>query len=172
MAKKNHLDLEYLHSVLSYNSQTGVFTWNYRDGFSKSWNTRYAGKQAGWEHGSGYLQTCIKYKKYYLHRLAWFYVHGEWPKEIDHKDLNKKNNSICNLRDVTHSQNGLNRKCKKNKYGTMKGVSYCKRDNTWRSNITVNKKEIILGYFNCPASAHFAYIIACDKYHGEFARFA
>lgn len=43
------------------------------------------------------------------HRLAWLYVHGEWPqREIDHKDNVRHHNWIGNLRDVSHSVNMQN----------------------------------------------------------------
>lgn len=32
------------------------------------------------------------------------------------------------------------------------------------------RKRIYLGWFTCPAAAHFAYVIAADKAFGEFAR--
>lgn len=45
-----------------------------------------------------------------IHRLIWFIVYGEWPKQqIDHIDGNPSNNSILNLRDVSHTDNMNNR---------------------------------------------------------------
>jgi hypothetical protein len=52
----------------------------------------------------------------------------------------------------------------------LKGVSFHKLRQKWRADIKVNQKKIFLGLFECPAVASFAYQIAADKYHGEFAR--
>ena len=41
----------------------------------------------------------------------------------------------------------------------------------WMARIKVNGVGIYLGLFDCPAAAHFAYIIEADKQFGEFARF-
>ena len=49
--------------------------------------------------------------KYYASRLAWKVIYGVDPiHEIDHWDNNRDNNSIHNLRDVTHDVNQLNRR--------------------------------------------------------------
>lgn len=42
--------------------------------------------------------------------MAWGFVHGEYPEfEIDHKDRNRGNNAIDNLRPATRSQQIQNR---------------------------------------------------------------
>ncbi len=46
---------------------------------------------------------------YKAHRLAWFYVHGVWPKEqIDHINGDKADNCIANLRLADFSKNQAN----------------------------------------------------------------
>ncbi len=42
----------------------------------------------------------------------------------------------------------------------------------WVAEIMADGKSRKVGSFDCPAAAHFAYIIAADKLHGEFARAA
>jgi hypothetical protein len=45
-------------------------------------------------------------KLYGAARLAWLYVHGEWPKnQIDHINRLRDDNRLVNLRDVTHTEN-------------------------------------------------------------------
>lgn len=63
----------------------------------------------------GYVQVAIWHdEKCYIfnaHRLVWRIYYGEWPSLfLDHIDKNRANNSIHNLREVTTSQNHLNRK--------------------------------------------------------------
>ena len=53
-----------------------------------------------------YQRITIGGYDYYAHRLAWFYVYGEWPvNELDHIDEDKENNAIDNLREATHAEN-------------------------------------------------------------------
>lgn len=69
---------------------------------------------------SGYLYYKLsigkcKYDYVRGHRIVWEAFNGKIPAnlEIDHKDRNKHNNKLSNLRLVTHSQNCLNRKINK-----------------------------------------------------------
>ena len=97
---------------------------------------------AGHLRKDGYVQIKVLHKLYPAHRLIWFLVHGEWPKnEVDHIDGNKSNNRIENLRDVTKSQNQQNRlKTKQNSSG-YKGVFFHAKSNKWIAKITLNKKQ-------------------------------
>lgn len=52
----------------------------------------------------------------------------------------------------------------------MKGVSFIQKRRIWRAAIGHNGKVLNLGNYDCPAAAHFAYIVAADKMRGEFAR--
>ena len=49
----------------------------------------------------------IKKKTYAVHRIIWIIHKGEIPEgmEVDHKDRNRANNYLGNLRLLTHSQN-------------------------------------------------------------------
>ena len=71
---------------------------------------------------SGYLYYKLsigkcKYDYVRGHRIVWEAFNGKIPAnlEIDHKDRNKHNNKLSNLRLVTHSDNLLNRKPKNKK---------------------------------------------------------
>ena len=50
----------------------------------------------------------------------------------------------------------------------LKGVSRNKQK--WRARIKVAGECIDLGQVSCPAAAHFAYVVAADKFFGEYAR--
>lgn len=59
----------------------------------------------------GYVRLMIKRKMYAIHRLAWLYMTGDWPKGlIHHKNRNKCDNRFANLADVTPSEN-IERRC-------------------------------------------------------------
>ena len=87
-----------LRELLSYDPDTGLFRW------SKNKGSKDAGELAGCVSPKGYILIGIDGCLYLAHRLAWLYVHGEFPeKDIDHRDQDKSNNRICNLRLATSS---------------------------------------------------------------------
>lgn len=57
----------------------------------------------------GYIAAAVKGKQYLLHRLAFFYVNGYMPVEIDHINGIRSDNRISNLREVDHKENTRNR---------------------------------------------------------------
>jgi len=150
----------YLKECLTYNPETGQFTWLERsrshfktDRTWKMFNTRDAGKTAGfkktWEKSrTSYLVIGIDGKRYSAHRLAWLYIHGTWPdNHIDHIDGDGMNNKLENLRDVTHRQNHMNRKTSLNNSSGIKGVSWDKDAKKFRACIRINGKRKHLGFF-------------------------
>ena len=92
-----------LKQHLHYDPTTGVFT------RLKHFHTTRIGKPAGGYNSKGYLVIKINYVDYYAHRLAFVYMYGYMPKEIDHIDRDKGNNRIKNLREVTRQDNILNK---------------------------------------------------------------
>jgi hypothetical protein len=163
-----------LLAALDYDSETGLFTWKPRQHKKHSDYKRRQGKPAGSvKKGSKTPHIRVKFNQvdYQAHRLAWFYVYGEWPiRDLDHHNGDPQDNRIVNLRLSTTSQNGMNRGPQKNNKCGLKGVIWVKEKNKWRALIKINKKNMFLGYFNCPAAASFAYQIASDKLHKEFGR--
>lgn len=104
----------------------------------------------------------------YVHRLAWLYVHGEWPTEqIDHINQNPVDNRIANLRPADKSQNVQNIDAA---YGSSgyRGVSFdsrCGDGNSWRARIMVDGKSHSLGYYATAEEAHDAYLAAKRELH-------
>jgi hypothetical protein len=113
-----------LKQLLRYNKKTGVFTWLVDRGVMKC-----AGWVAGCINGSGYVIIKIDYRLYYGHQLAWLYVYGEWPNRLDHKDENRNNNRIKNLREVTRSQNAVHSKLYRTNTSGQRGVHF--RNGAW-----------------------------------------
>ena len=129
------------------------------------------GAIAGCKRKDGYLVVRVLDKLYLAHRLAWFWHHGVWPKDlIDHVDGNKENNKIENLREATKSTNGFNRGKEKTNRTGFKGIVFYKPYGKYMARITVQRKSTFLGYYDTPEDAHQAYCDAAATYHGEFAK--
>lgn len=118
----------------------------------------------------GYGQIRFQGKTVRSHRLAWFMYYGYWPeKYIDHKDRNRANNSIDNLREADENQNSWNYSKRRNNTSSVSGVYFCKTTNKWRAMICVNRKRVCLGrYFNLD-EAEEVVKEARNKYHGDFS---
>jgi hypothetical protein len=156
-----------LREVLSYDPETGVFVWRER----LSTRTR-VGDVAGCPcKTNGYVLIRIDGRGYYAHRLAWLYMHGSFPPdEIDHRDGDRANNKLDNLRACSHAQNQKNRPRQRNKSG-FKGVRLERRTGKWFAAIASNGKQTHLGTYHTPEAAHAAYCAAAANLHGDFARF-
>jgi len=131
-----------LKELFEYNQSTGVFIRK----VSTS-NRVKVGEIAGTLTNHGYLKVYLNGKQHYLHRLAWLYVYGEDPEQIDHINHNRSDNRISNLRDVTNAENHKNMSIyKKNKSGKH-GVTWSKDRQKWVVNINVDGKRISLGRY-------------------------
>src|SRR5205085_9700584 len=86
--------------------------------------------------------------------------------EIDHKDGNRADNRIANLREGSHAEQMRNR-VSRNSSG-FKGIERTGRK--WRARIQVNGTSIHIGVYNTPEDAAAAYDEAARRYHGEFAK--
>ena len=159
------LTTDRLHELLEYNQITGVFIWRTRRNVMA-----VAGEIAGYT-SNGYVKIEIDSYQYFAHRLAWLYIHGEFPsKQIDHIDGNRSNNRIVNLRLASQSQNSANMRRHSRNTSGFKGVHWHKRKQCWEARITVNSVQHHLGYFDESMNAHAAYCHAAIKNFGEFAR--
>lgn len=164
------MDQSLLKQLLRYEPETGLFFW------LVTHKNRKAGEIAGGKvpGGGGIIYWTIRVDgiQCRAHRLAWFYMTGEWPKGlIDHEDRNGLNNRWTNLREATVSQNKMNGKRYSSNSCGFKGVSR-RTDGRYRARIGVGGKRVHLGNFADPAEAYAAYVAAAPKYHGEFARIA
>ena len=158
---------ERLRAVLKYEPDTGNLVWLVTThGYG---GLIPAGSIAGLvSNGRRYIG--IDGRRYAAHRLAWFYMTGEWPVEIDHKDCDPLNNRWSNLRLATRSQNNANMLRQKRNTSGHKGVDWDKSRQQWRAQICVNGKRMMLGRFNEITTAAEAYRAAAEQHFGEFAR--
>lgn len=159
---------------VSYNPETGKFLFKYNPHKPTGWNTRFAGKEAfTCVASNGYLMGRVDYTRYIAHRVAWLLHYGEWPNgHIDHINGDMIDNRICNLRDVTISQNMWNSKIGSNNTSGYKGVCWSKKEGKWVAHIQRFGKMKRLGCFTDKDAAYAAYCKASEEMHGEHGRVA
>lgn len=162
-----------LRSLFDYRAETGQLIWRFRTWLSPraaGWNTRYAGTVAGTPDKDGYLTIRIDGQAHKASRLVWAWVYGKQPvNEIDHRDLDKANNRIGNLRDATHLENRHNRDGNKLKKLPC-GVSRRCDGKKWVAKIVTEGRYQHLGSFNSVEEASAAYRHAAVVQRGNFAR--
>jgi hypothetical protein len=162
------LTAEELRERLHYDPCTGTFT------RVTSSVRRWRGQPAGMVHkGHGYVIIKIGQTGYLAHRLAWLYVHGEWPSmDLDHRNGVRQDNRIQNLREADPGQNAANRAAwRRNKTG-FKGVvhkpAHARRP--WLAYIKSRGRQVFLGSYATPEEASAAYARAAAERYGEFSR--
>lgn len=168
---KSDMTSDYLRQCLSYESETGLFFWkerpleHFKDMRAKKiWNTKYSGRKAGALMNIGYVLIRIHKQCYYAHRLAWLYVNGSWPDEVDHINGVITDNRINNLRSVTHAENGKNVKTPSHNSTGVIGVCIPNDGGRIQARIQVNGKHIKLGRFDSIDEAAQARLDASKLY--------
>lgn len=159
--KKSTLTAEWLREHMAYVPELGVFMWKVRGA------GRTVGKHLGTMNRDGYVAIKVNNTVFYAHRLAWFYVHGEWPSgSIDHIDKVRTNNAIANLRKATPAQNAARRKTIRT-LAPSRGVF--PQSGGFVARIHHAGKRHYIGYFKTEALAKAAYEAKAKEIHGEFA---
>ena len=148
-----------LKELVHYDKKSGLFT--------RVVSTR--GSRAGDLAGSvkgGYVYICVDSQYYLAHRLAVFYVTGQWPEhQVDHKNGSGTDNRWSNLRGATPAQNQQNRRPSSNNASGFPGVHQVKRSGLWVARIGVGLNRLHLGTFETPEAAYAAYITAKAQHH-------
>jgi hypothetical protein len=126
-----------LKELLHYAPETGLFTWKV-----KSASHILVGDIIDGIDLHGYTLIGIGYKNFKAHRLAFLYMLGRLPKEVDHINRIRHDNRWSNLREVTRAENMWNRKINTdNNYG-VKGLTFLKTKQLWLGQIQTNGKRV------------------------------
>lgn len=158
---------ECIRSDLIYNPETGVFTW------ARRMRARDHDSVAGAICSNGYRTIGYKQRRYYAHRLAFWFMTGAVPKVVDHINGDRDDNRWENLRDARlHGNNIANAKVSKRNSVGLKGVSLDRRTGRYiASGSDGSGKKVHLGVYDTPDEAHDAYKSHAVRLYGEFARF-
>lgn len=176
MARKLCPPIDLLKTLLTYDAETGGFTWLKRPletfpapRHGRMWNARFAGKPAlNTKHHAGYLYGELSGQPYLAHRLAWYFVHNEVPDEVDHINGVRDDNRICNLRTVNRKVNCRNAAMSRKNTSGMTGVVWDKLNSKW----TVRLGHKFLGRYSSFNEAVTVRKMAeiKDKYHPNHGR--
>jgi len=122
------------------------------------------GMVAGGVDSGGYLKIKVFGKARMSHRLAFLYILGWIPEQVDHIDHVRTNNQWINLRPASNMINGMNQSLSiKNKSGHS-GVMWNKAVSKWIAQIKAKDKNIYLGSFDKKDDAIHARKVAENKY--------
>ena len=134
------------HNV-RYDPLTGFLHWKIRA------KGRMFNRPIGCTDTKGYIKVQLNNVGNYAHRVGWLLHTGSWPvNEIDHINRLPYDNSFDNLRDVTVSQNQMNRGLMATNTTGVQGASL-----TPYGKYKVTKQGKFLGNFDTKEEARAAY---------------
>ena len=121
----------------------------------------------GFKDKQGYLSVRIFKKSIKIHLIVAeaFFNHvsdGTHRLVVDHKDRNKKDNSVLNLQILTHRENVI-----KDKKSKFTGAVFHKGSGKYISRVYFNKKNYYLGYYNTKEEAHSKYLIKLNELNNK-----
>jgi hypothetical protein len=142
---------------LEYDPHTGVFM--RKKGRVSYWlNYWFKGNPTS----RGYLEISYCGIKHVAHQLAWFMVHGEIVRYLDHINGDVTDNRLCNLRISDPKRNQKNRKFNANNTSGESGITI-EPNGKYRVRIRLNKALNNLGTYSTMNEA----ISVRDKFYQE-----
>lgn len=158
------LTAERLRELLNYEQVTGLFTNRIQRGVRAP-----VGAVTGSYDKNGYIVIQINGQKFRAGRLAFLYMTGRWPIEVDHKNRVRDDDSWLNLRESTRSENVANSERSVGESG-LRGVKFDPKTSTWRSRIGFGGyRSYVGGSHATREEAQASYLAAAKSVHGEFA---
>lgn len=162
---KMDMPQEELHRLFAYRDD-GQLIWLPRpvDDFHDkgrwvAWHKMYCGKPAGTLSSNGYCHIGIRcrvtgnLRKFLAHRLIWAFHYGEADITIDHRNRNRSDNRIENLREATSAQQLRNQDRHDH---ILRGIRYEADREKWKATINKDNRTRTIGRFNCQTAAILA----------------
>ncbi len=117
---------------------------------------------------AGYYSVRIANKTHLWHRLVYEHFKGSIPEDIqvDHKDNNRSNCLIDNLQLLNNQHNNFKKQKNSRNKSKYPGVSLNKNYKRFEVKLSINSKNILLGYFDDPLEAFVCYLENKIFYHG------
>ena len=139
------------------------------------WSDRSGRLLAGGLNKQGYpqfsLQTEGREWKLCLHRvlaITFLGLNANSNLQADHRDEDKANNDISNIRIASRAENARNITSRRSNTSGHQGVSWDKESGNWLARIMLGGKSVNLGRFNDINEAAAARKAAEVKYFGTF----
>ena len=153
------LSLEEVNKTFRYEPISGMLFWKVG-----KWKDKRAGTRS---NVGGYRHVRVGKKYFYEHRIIMLMVHGELPKgmQVDHLSHDRSDNRLCNLRFVSHTDNGRNTKLHSTNTTGVIGTTFVKRTGKYMAQMEVNGKHLYLGCFKTLEEAAAARLEA-EKLYG------
>lgn len=120
-----------------------------------------------WLDDKGYAIASVCGRKVKMHSLI---LSAGDNSLTDHKNGNRTDNQLDNLRPATRTTNAQNTTMHKDNKSGYKGVHWVKARKKWCAKIRAFGVDYNLGYFNEVKDAARAYNKACIRLHGEYAK--
>lgn len=111
-------------------------------------------------NADGYLRVMVGGKSYYQHQLAFFLMECRWANEIDHINGDPSDNRWVNLREVTRSQNNMNKS----------SLNVSRRPHNWWDVRVTKDKVTYQERYKCFGKAAVAAKRLKNKIHGEYSQ--
>lgn len=142
-AMNSKLTHDALKHMLDFDPAVGIFVWK-----NPQSNVVKVGEIAGVIAANGRRYINVGGEKHMAHRLAWFYIHGEWPAgDVKNANGNYDDCREENLVHQTRQETATNRRVNAASKSGHAGITWDSRRNKWQVHITQDYKQVALGYF-------------------------
>jgi hypothetical protein len=122
------------------------------------------GDIAGSVMNTGYIEISVEGARWLGHRLAFLFMLGEVPRNVDHINRIKSDNRWENLRACTHKENMQNVNVRRTSLTGIRNVHKHKRSGLYFVSLRLNGKVTSFGYYKDIELAELVAIEARNKY--------